>query len=106
MFVYGGSTGSAKDDLYEINVDIATWSLVESTVSKVAVAARTGTDNTLMTGDFSARALEGGVRAAQVPGCRFCHVACVYEGAMYVFGGELVADVGCSYGSVQQQKTK
>jgi len=59
MYVFGGSTGSAMNDLHELQLpsdtsDVATWSIVKTPTS----------------GSH-----------------RFCHSAVVYEDSMFVFGG-------------------
>ncbi|KAM3567553.1 hypothetical protein VYU27_010305, partial [Nannochloropsis oceanica] len=57
MYVFGGSTGSAMDDLHELNLEERRWRPIIPP--------------------------SGSLR----PGQRFCHVACVWKHQMLVFGG-------------------
>lgn len=61
MFIFGGSSGSAMNDLHELQLPL----------SSTAAAKWRQVKST----------------SGEQPGHRFCHVAVVYNGAMYVFGG-------------------
>merc|ERR1719506_1972107 len=59
MFLFGGSIGTARNDLYEFRLDTCTWN------------------------EFRPDARGG----ARTPCPRFCHTGCVYKSSLYVFGG-------------------
>jgi len=61
MFVFGGSTGSAMNDLHELQIS-----------SSASAPAKWRAVNT---------------SGASEPGHRFCHVGAVHGDAMYIFGG-------------------
>ena len=121
MFVFGGSTGSAKDDFYELDIRRSLWAPVRhprpsmksglsSTINSISSpnSNRMSTSAMSMSGhDLFDRSdghrgdsdgfddegfggedlfLDGGQLQ---PGSRFCHVACVYDHAMYIFGGKI-----------------
>jgi len=118
MFVFGGSTGSAKDDFYELDIRRSTWSPVRQpklpNSSSMKALSNSSSDNRISKGgggndlfDQSDSFRGGDVElngdeegygedmfaegAEQLqPGSRFCHVACVYDHAMYVFGGRMM----------------
>lgn len=67
MYLFGGSTGSARNDLYSFNLEQGQW--LEARVRTLSSGAATS----------SAQELS--------PCPRFCHTCDVYGGCMYVFGG-------------------
>jgi len=122
MFVFGGSTGSAQDDFYELDIRRSTWCPVRhpklsnsSSMKALSSSINSSTDNRIsksnggndtfdhtdiyrggdaeLNGDdegYGDDAFTDGVEQLQ-PGSRFCHVACVYDHAMYVFGGKKIS---------------
>lgn len=93
-----GSTGSAMNDLYELNLQ-GTAGQEPARADALVEAGRAHTQNGPETGgglSSSAPAHEGAAPAAwrQVPPAgggvavhRFCHVGAVHRGSLYVFGG-------------------
>jgi hypothetical protein len=61
MYLFGGSTGSARNDLYSFSFETEQWQEV-----------RPASGSALKTG---------------VPCPRFCHTCDMYQGALYIFGG-------------------
>ena len=66
MFVFGGSTGVARNDLYEYRIDLNTWIEIESHTGSAGPQESSGTQN---------------------PCPRFCHVAVAYKDCMYIHAG-------------------
>lgn len=66
MYVFGGSTGSAMNDLHELRLEMDenTKTLVRAKWAQVV-----------------------GSTGLSAPGHRFCHVAAVYGSSIYIFGG-------------------
>lgn len=62
MYLFGGSTGAARNDLYEFRFDTKQWR---------EIRPATGKDG----------------RQYQAPCPRFCHTGVVYNSSLYVFGG-------------------
>jgi len=62
MFLFGGSTGSARNDLYTFSFDSSQWQEVRPPPSS-------------------------GGQKANVPCPRFCHTCEVYDNSLYIFGG-------------------
>lgn len=74
MFVFGGSTGTAMDDFHELNIALRRWFPV------LLSDQSTGVIN-------DADSYNEAEQLLVQPGFRFCHVACVYEDSLYMFGG-------------------
>ncbi|UIZ27844.1 hypothetical protein KXD40_004310 [Peronospora effusa] len=71
MYIFGGSTGTAVNDFYELN--LGKWSIFVSAFDDIT--------NLL-------RFLMLGLRFnGQPPGQRFCHVGTVYDSSLIIFGG-------------------
>eukprot|EP00594_Rhizosolenia_setigera_P021143 CAMPEP_0178980024 /NCGR_PEP_ID=MMETSP0789-20121207/26237_1 /TAXON_ID=3005 /ORGANISM="Rhizosolenia setigera, Strain CCMP 1694" /LENGTH=793 /DNA_ID=CAMNT_0020670333 /DNA_START=181 /DNA_END=2560 /DNA_ORIENTATION=- len=68
MYVFGGSTGSAMNDLFELNLMTNVWSPVEQ-------------QQLQNSNDYD----ENNVQTQ--PGPRFCHVGVVHDTGFYIFGG-------------------
>lgn len=62
MYLFGGSTGAARNDLYEFRLDTKQWREVRPQTSK-----------------------DG--QQYQVPCPRFCHTGVVYNSSLFIFGG-------------------
>jgi len=118
MFIFGGSTGSAKDDFFEYRTDTSRWTPITPTGTSTATADATtttttagssgGRDRQSLSGSESSFALRTSMSGSMITGnnensssgsgsgagdsiltpvARFCHIACVYDDAMYIFGG-------------------
>ncbi|CAE7637232.1 LZTR1, partial [Symbiodinium sp. CCMP2456] len=61
MYLFGGSTGSARNDLYAFSFETDQWTEVRTT--------------------------PGATQKSNVPCPRFCHTCDVYNNSLYVFGG-------------------
>jgi len=61
MYLFGGSTGSARNDLYSFNFETEQWHEVRPT--------------------------SGSAQKANVPCPRFCHTSDMYNNSLFVFGG-------------------
>lgn len=72
IFVFGGSSGAARNDLYEYRIDLNVWIELQASESRQPVS------------DESPRTVHStdGTIAA-----RFCHVAAVHKDCMYVHAG-------------------
>lgn len=62
MYLFGGSTGVARHDLYEFRFDTKQWREIRPATSKNG-------------------------QQFQVPCPRFCHTGVVYKSSLYIFGG-------------------
>lgn len=63
LYLFGGSTGAARNDLYEYRFDAQTWREVKPISS------------------------DPSSRDVRCPCPRFCHTGVVYNSCLYVFGG-------------------
>jgi len=77
LYLFGGSTGAARNDLYEFSFERSAWREVKPDQSKEQTRA-TGSN---ATANSNAKALQ------HVPCARFCHTGVVYNSQLYVFGG-------------------
>eukprot|EP00397_Hematodinium_sp_SG-2012_P039098 GEMP01042634.1.p1 GENE.GEMP01042634.1~~GEMP01042634.1.p1 ORF type:complete len:502 (+),score=78.77 GEMP01042634.1:151-1656(+) len=62
MYLFGGSTGAARNDLYEFRFDTKQWREIRPAAGKNG-------------------------HQYQVPCARFCHTGVVYNSSLYIFGG-------------------
>lgn len=86
VYVFGGSSGSAMNDLHELPLTTTSpassalkWKPVKICGSNSTNTAGATADSVTSTGSSEASLL--------CPRQRFCHVAVVHQDAMYVFGG-------------------
>ena len=101
MYVFGGSTGSAMNDLYELNLQsTGQQSVPADTMDEFnRLHARNGPEEMAGGGPAAVAHAHDNMMAAsakwrQIPlqgggnaVHRFCHVGAVYKGSFYVFGG-------------------
>jgi leucine-zipper-like transcriptional regulator 1 len=92
MYIFGGSSGAAMNDLHELQLPPnasmpARWRAVSTGSSN---SSNANNNNNNVGGNNGSNALVaggGGAGSVDMPRRRFCHVAAVYQDAMYVFGG-------------------
>jgi N-acetylneuraminic acid mutarotase len=93
IFIFGGSTGMARNDLYEYRVDLNCWiELMSHTNSPVNSSNAVGGSPTATATVLSPAATipdppTGTVSTGVSAEARFCHVACVYKDCMYIHAG-------------------
>ncbi|KAF4673607.1 Leucine-zipper-like transcriptional regulator 1 [Perkinsus olseni] len=81
MYVFGGSTGTARNDLYEFNLITGGWNELRRTSAWRSIGGGNNPDG-------PAGGEDGMVDHGEVRPCpRFCHTGVVYRGALCVFGG-------------------
>lgn len=67
MFIFGGSSGAARNDFFEYRIDVNAWIELQSNVDSTNLDGETDTEG--------------------APNPRFCHVAVLYKDCMYIHAG-------------------
>lgn len=67
MFIFGGSSGAARNDFFEYRIDVNAWIELQPNVDSTN--------------------LEGETDCEGAPNPRFCHVAVLYKDCMYIHAG-------------------
>lgn len=91
MYVFGGSTGSAMNDLYELNFYLTQPKLAER---DSCTEDRHVPEGGVVQSPVAQDAVATSAKWRQIPLVsggiavhRFCHVGTIYKGSLYVFGG-------------------
>jgi len=90
IFIFGGSSGLARSDLYEYRVDLNAWIELSPQVAPdgaVSITPASGSDTSPSARPTNPTSDNVDHQTSPNPCARFCHVACVYRDAMYVHAG-------------------
>lgn len=91
IFIFGGSSGLPRSDLFEYRVDLNAWIELSPQVAPIGVPVIAGPQST--SGSDTSPSARPSVPAENSdlptasPCARFCHVACVYRDAMFIHAG-------------------
>ncbi|CEM13230.1 unnamed protein product [Vitrella brassicaformis CCMP3155] len=77
MHLFGGSTGQARNDLFEFRLDTREWHEVKPALPNTSLSP--------VQGRTAASTQEAIQKATPCP--RFCHTGVVYNNSLYIFGG-------------------
>ncbi|KAF4666579.1 meprin and TRAF y domain-containing protein MATH domain-containing protein [Perkinsus chesapeaki] len=83
MYVFGGSTGTARNDLYEFNLVTRGWNELRRTSAAWRSTSSSNNPDSPAGGEDGMAEQQGDVR----PCPRFCHTGVVYRGGLCIFGG-------------------
>eukprot|EP01066_Platyproteum_vivax_P012941 Platyproteum_vivax@DN5889_c0_g1_i1.p1 len=86
MYVFGGSSGTAQNDMYSFYINTYEWTRVKGNYKAVRRSISTASNTSYDMESVSVSESHQQV-AGMYPCPRFCHSAVVFNGTMFVFGG-------------------